>query len=198
MENEEMLQEMLNPVVTDYNSFGAAVWTFNKLAGNLQPHESAVTLVQALRNQALRVLEEAQETIVWCERYLYNGAKQPISFSTEEVLEGILDGVIDTNVTSFGLLQIAGPYMDTAKAATIICQNNLTKFHATEEAANATQDAYGKDGGQNYVTYVESVSIESLPWPVYVVKRYTDNKVMKPAGYVSVDLSECIVGLGGV
>jgi len=29
MENEEMLQEMLNPVVTDYNSFGAAVWTFN-------------------------------------------------------------------------------------------------------------------------------------------------------------------------
>ena len=47
------------------------------------------------------------------------------------------------------------------------------------------------------ISYLESVSIEGLP-PVYVVKRYTDNKVMKPAGYVSVDLSECIVGLGGV
>ena len=195
MENEEMLQEMLNPVVTDYNSFGAAVWTFNKLAGNLQPHESAVTLVQALRNQALRVLEEAQEIVDACDMW-----EMPDTTDEEAVeqVKSILDGVIDTNVTSFGLLQIAGPYMNTAKAATIICQNNLTKFHATEEAANATQDAYGKDGGQNYVTYVESVSIESLPWPVYVVKRYTDNKVMKPAGYVSVDLSECIVGLGGV
>lgn len=195
MENEEMLQEMLNPVVTDYNSFGAAVWTFNTLAGNLQPHESAVTLVQALRNQALRVLEEAQEIVDACDMW-----EHPDTTDEEAVeqVKSILDGVIDTNVTSFGLLQIAGPYMNTAKAATIICQNNLTKFHATEEAANATQDAYGKDGGQNYVTYVESVSIESLPWPVYVVKRYTDNKVMKPAGYVSVDLSECIVGLGGV
>lgn len=193
MENEEMLQEMLNPVVTDYNSFGAAVWTFNKLAGNLQPHESAVTLVQALRNQALRVLEEAQEIVDACYEW-----EHPDTTDEEAVkqIKAMLDGVIDTNVTSFGLLQIAGPYMNTAKAATIICQNNLTKFHATEEAANATQDAYGKDGGQNYVTYVESVSIEGLP-PVYVVKRYTDNKVMKPAGYVSVDLSECIAGLGG-
>ena len=195
MENEEMLQEMLNPVVTDYNSFGAAVWTFNKLAGNLQPHESAVTLVQALRNQALRVLEEAQEIVDACNKW-----EMPDTTDEEAVeqVKSILDGVIDTNVTSFGLLQIAGPYMNTAKAATIICQNNLTKFHATEEAANATQDAYGKDGGQNYLTYVESVSIEGLIPPVYVVKRYTDNKVMKPAGYVSVDLSECIVGLGGV
>lgn len=193
MENEEMLQEMLNPVVTDYNSFGAAVWTFNKLAGNLQPHESAVTLVQALCNQALRVLEEAQEIVDACNKW---GHPDTTDEEAVEQIKAILDGVIDTNVTSFGLLQIAGPYMDTAKAATLICQNNLTKFHATEEAANATQDAYGKDGGQNYVTYVESVSIEGLP-SVYVVKRYTDNKVMKPAGYVSVDLSECIVGLGG-
>lgn len=193
MENEEMLQEMLNPVVTDYNSFGAAVWTFNKLAGNLQPHESAVTLVQALKNQALRVLEEAQEIVTACDEWANQDTSEE---NAVEAVKAILDGVIDTNVTSFGLLQIAGQYMDTAKAATIICQDNLTKFYSTEEAANATQDAYGKDGGQNYVTYVESVSIEGLP-PVYVVKRYTDNKVMKPAGYASVDLSECIVGLGG-
>ena len=197
MENEEMLQEMLNPVVTDYNSFGAAVWTFNKLAGNLQTHESAVTLVQALRNQALRVLEEAQETIDYCNHYLGDGT-DPITLSTEECIVGILDGVIDTNVTSFGLLQIAGPYMNTAKAATIICQNNLTKFHTTERAAEDTVTSYGFDSANDrYITYLESVSIEGLP-PVYVVKRYTDNKVMKPAGYVSVDLSECIVGLGGV
>jgi len=115
-----------------------------------------------------------------------------------EQVKSILDGVIDTNVTSFGLLQIAGPYMNTAKAATIICQNNLTKFHTTERAAEDTVTSYGFDSANDrYITYLESVSIEGLP-PVYVVKRYTDNKVMKPAGYVSVDLSECIVGLGGV
>jgi len=195
MENEEMLQEMLNPVVTDYNSFGAAVWTFNKLAGNLQPHESAVTLVQALRNQALRVLEEAQEIVDACNKW-----EMPDTTDEEAVeqVKSILDGVIDTNVTSFGLLQIAGPYMNTAKAATIICQNNLTKFHTTERAAEDTVTSYGFDSANDrYITYLESVSIEGLP-PVYVVKRYTDNKVMKPAGYVSVDLSECIVGLGGV
>lgn len=195
MENEEMLQEMLNPVVTDYNSFGAAVWTFNKLAGNLQPHESAVTLVQALRNQALRVLEEAQEIVDACDMW-----EHPDTTDEEAVeqVKSILDGVIDTNVTSFGLLQIAGPYMDTAKAATIICQNNLTKFHTTECSAEETVTSYGFDSANDrYITYLESVSIEGLP-PVYVVKRYTDNKVMKPAGYVSVDLSECIVGLGGV
>jgi len=195
MENEEMLQEMLNPVVTDYNSFGAAVWTFNKLAGNLQPHESAVTLVQALRNQALRVLEEAQEIVDACNKW-----EMPDTTDEEAVeqVKSILDGVIDTNVTSFGLLQIAGPYMNTAKAATIICQNNLTKFHTTERAAEETVTSYGFDSANDrYITYLESVSIEGLP-PVYVVKRYTDNKVMKPAGYVSVDLSECIVGLGGV
>ena len=190
-----MLQEMLNPVVTDYNSFGAAVWTFNKLAGNLQPHESAVTLVQALRNQALRVLEEAQEIVDACNKW-----EMPDTTDEEAVeqVKSILDGVIDTNVTSFGLLQIAGPYMDTAKAATIICQNNLTKFHTTECSAEDTVTSYGFDSANDrYITYLESVSIEGLP-PVYVVKRYTDNKVMKPAGYVSVDLSECIVGLGGV
>lgn len=195
MENEEMLQEMLNPVVTDYNSFGAAVWTFNKLAGNLQPHESAVTLVQALRNQALRVLEEAQEIVDACNKW-----EMPDTTDEEAVeqVKSILDGVIDTNVTSFGLLQIAGPYMNTAKAATIICQNNLTKFHTTECSAEETVTSYGFDSANDrYITYLESVSIEGLP-PVYVVKRYTDNKVMKPAGYVSVDLSECIVGLGGV
>jgi len=195
MENEEMLQEMLNPVVTDYNSFGAAVWTFNKLAGNLQTHESAVTLVQALRNQALRVLEEAQEIVDACNKW-----EMPDTTDEEAVeqVKSILDGVIDTNVTSFGLLQIAGPYMDTAKAATIICQNNLTKFHTTECSAEETVTSYGFDSANDrYITYLESVSIEGLP-PVYVVKRYTDNKVMKPAGYVSVDLSECIVGLGGV
>ena len=195
MENEEMLQEMLNPVVTDYNSFGAAVWTFNKLAGNLQPHESAVTLVQALRNQALRVLEEAQEIVDACDMWEHTDTTDE---EAVEQVKSILDGVIDTNVTSFGLLQIAGPYMDTAKAATIICQNNLTKFHTTECSAEDTVTSYGFDSANDrYITYLESVSIEGLP-PVYVVKRYTDNKVMKPAGYVSVDLSECIVGLGGV
>ena len=195
MENEEMLQEMLNPVVTDYNSFGAAVWTFNKLAGNLQPHESAVTLVQALRNQALRVLEEAQEIVDACDMWEHTDTTDE---EAVEQVKSILDGVIDTNVTSFGLLQIAGPYMDTAKAATLICQNNLTKFHTTECAAEETVTSYGFDFTNDcYITYLESVAIEGLP-PVYVVKRYTDNKVMKPAGYVSVDLSECIVGLGGV
>jgi len=154
-----------------------------------------VTLVQALKNQALRVLEEAQEIVTACDEWTNQDTSEE---NAVEAVKAILDGVIDTNVTSFGLLQMAGPYMNTAKAATIICQNNLTKFHTTEHDAEETVTSHGFDSANDrYVTYLESVSIEGLP-PVYVVKRYTDNKVMKPAGYVSVDLSECIVGLGGV
>lgn len=192
MENEQSKSEILSPVVTDYNSFGAAVWVFNKLAGNLQPHDSAATLVEALKNQAKRVLEEAQELYDACVAY------QDPSTSDEEAVvqvKEILDGVIDAPYVAFGLLQIAGPYMDTAKAATLICQNNLSKFHTTEHAAEETVTSYGFDyENDRYNTYLESVSIEGLP-TVYVVKRYGDNKVMKPAGFAPVDLSDCFTRL---
>lgn len=186
MSNEQ--NEMLKPVVTDYNSFGAAVWLFNKLAGNLEEKASPADVVNALRNQAYRVREEAQETIDACDAY---DAAENEEQDTAAILE-ILDGVIDTPYTAFGLLQIAGPYLNTQKAATKICQNNLSKFHTTEHAAEETVTSYGFDSeNDRYNTYLESVTIEGQD-PVYVVKRYSDGKVMKPVGYQSVDLSDCL------
>lgn len=182
------MNNILTPVVQDYNSFGVAVYSFNHLAGNLQTTEDPDEIVQRIKNQAERVLEEAQETIYWCERYLYNGAKQPISFSTEEMLEGILDGVIDTNVTAFGLLQLAGPYFDTQKAATKICQNNLTKFTTSHSSASETVKHYAEKGTQ---CTIRSTNIDGLG-EVYSVVRQEDGKIMKPHDYQPVCLQDCL------
>lgn len=178
------MSDVLKPEVDDYNTFGAAVYTFNRLAGNLDPAEDANILVQRIKNQAERVLEEAQETVNWCNEWLKLEQEQP----TEVILEGILDGIIDTQVTSIGLLQIAGPYFDTQLAATLICQNNLTKFTQDLERAEIAV-AYYEALGQPCV--VREVKIDSVG-SIYSVVREVDGKIMKPHDFESVDLKDCL------
>lgn len=179
------MNNILTPVVQDYNSFGAAVYTFNHLAGNLQTTEDPDEIVQRIKNQAERVLEEARETIDWCDAYLTEGFE--IS-SVEECLEGILDGVIDTNVTAFGLLQLAGPYFDTQKAATKICQNNLTKFTTSLSSAEQTVEHYTANGQP---CSIRSKTVDGVGL-VYTVVRDIDGKIMKPHDYQSVCLQDCL------
>ena len=179
------MNNILTPIVQDYNSFGAAVYSFNHLAGNLQTTEDPDEIVQRIKNQAERVLEEARETVDWCDAYLTEGFE--IS-SVEECLEGILDGVIDTNVTAFGLLQLAGPYFDTQKAATKICQNNLTKFTTSHSSASETVKHYAEKGTQ---CTIRSTNVDGLG-EVYSVVRDADGKIMKPHDYQPVCLQDCL------
>lgn len=179
-------EDFLTPVVTDYNSFGDAVARFNLLAGNLKISVDPDEVVRKIRDQALRVREECQETIEACEAYLnitdYEGLDE------QELVEEILDGVIDVNVTGFGLLQIAGPYFDTQLAATKICQNNLSKFTTSQTKAEQTVKHYAERGVE---CFIRGTNINGLG-EVYSVIRTEDGKVMKPYDYVDVDLSDCI------
>lgn len=176
-------KNVLKPVVTDYNSFGHAVYLFNLLAGNLEPTEDPDEVARRLRNQAYRVIEEAQEIVDAVTLYLEAEDKEELKTHAE----AILDGVIDTNVTGFGLLQIAGPYFKTSEAATLICQNNLSKF--TDSVADAEETAE-YHMANDVACFVDGVETEYGLF--FVVKRDEDEKVLKPYNYQPVDLSGCL------
>ena len=96
----------------------------------------------------------------------------------------VLDGAIDVLVTAFGLLQkleYAG--IDTSKALSLIAENNMQKFTSDIDIAKATVQKYKHEGVETY--YIPFGNL-------YVIKRFSDNKIMKPIGFKSVDLSECI------
>lgn len=154
--------------------FFDAVYKFNLLSGNLSAVETAEELAARFKNQVKRVIEEAQEVIDGCEEWNE---------------EAVLDGVVDVMVTAFGLLQQASPYMNTIKAAELICQNNLEKFlYNPSEDLVAENIAYHLEQGTEvvaqYVEY-EGETIVSL-------RRVGDNKIMKPKGFVPVSLKEIV------
>ena len=154
--------------------FFDAVHRFNSLSGNLDDVETAEELATRFKNQAKRVIEEAQEVIDGCEQW-------------DE--ESVLDGVVDVVVTAFGLLQQASPYMNTIKAAELICQNNLEKFlyNPSEELVMENIAYYveqGEDVKAQYLSVGEDI--------IVTLRRTEDNKIMKPKGFVPVSLKEIL------
>lgn len=97
----------------------------------------------------------------------------------------VLDGVVDVMVTALGLLQkleVLG--MDTNKAMRDTAYNNLTKYPSKELVAIQTAQMYEEDGVQVNVEY-------NSEYELFVIKNLKD-KVMKPIGFESNDLSNCI------
>lgn len=154
-------------VLNDMNDFYTAVLKFNTIGGNLSPVQTSQELTARLRNQAMRVLEEAQEVV------------------DGESAEEVLDGVIDTLVTAFGLLQMLAPYAKTKTAAELICHNNLSKFieGITEEQKEENIAFYAEQG---IAVAVQEVEYEGVKYGV--IRRLSDNKIMKPKGFVAVSL----------
>lgn len=154
--------------------FFDAVHRFNSLSGNLDDVETAEELATRFKNQAERVIEEAKEVIEGCEQW-------------DE--EKVLDGVVDVMVTAFGLLQQAAPYMNTIKAAELICQNNLEKFlYNPSEELVMENIAY-------YLDKEEEVKAQFLSLGndvIVTLRRVGDNKIMKPKGFVPVSLKEIL------
>ena len=154
--------------------FFDAVHRFNSLSGNLDDVETAEELATRFKNQAERVIEEAKEVIEGCEQW------------DEEM---VLDGVVDVMVTAFGLLQQAAPYMNTIKAAELICQNNLEKFlYNPSEELVMENIAY-------YLDKEEEVKAQFLSLGndvIVTLRRVGDNKIMKPKGFVPVSLKEIL------
>ncbi len=115
----------------------------------------------------------------------------------EEVYEGIdaledndirelLDGTVDVLVTALGQLQkLEQLGIDVYKAMQDTVQNNLSKFVSSEEEAIATSDMYFEQGIQTKVVYNPKFNL-------YCIKNAETDKIMKPIGFQSNDLSSCL------
>ena len=137
---------------------------FNDLAG------AEIKTLDDLNPQIRIIAEEFQE--------LANGI-------VTENPEEILDGAIDLYVTAVGMLYNLDQLgFDVNKAALKIAENNLSKFPTDPEVVTASLRKY--DGTSN------TVHAEFNPdHGKYVIKNQ-NRKVMKPAGFVPVDLSDCL------
>lgn len=146
------------------------IYLFNTLCGRQAPLPNSPQFYVHVSNQASRVLEEVQETI---------------DDSLDENLLGVIDGVADVMVTALGLyqqLQRCG--VDVEEALSRVCDNNLTKFHRDPEEAQKTLEFYQK---QNIETFVRMIKLEDGE-EYYGVLRKSDQKLLKPYDFKSVDL----------
>lgn len=137
---------------------------------NILASKSKVIYGHELKDQADRILEEVKEL------------KEAVD---ENDPAGMLDGLIDILVTSYGFKQLLESQgYQVEKGSNKVAMNNLSKFVFTEEAADSTIEHYKQKGTDCYKKKSKSGMIAIL--------RKSDNKVMKPLGYGSVDLTDCL------
>lgn len=140
--------------------------TFNMIAGNDQKITD-----QDFEDQFKVVVEEMKE--------FQEG-------HTNKDLVETTDGIVDSFVTLFGYMQkMQNRYgIDFAKAMDLIAENNLSKYPTEEQVAIDTVQMYKDQGLETYYTFYP----ESL---CYVIRDSKTNKIKKPVGFKSVDLSVC-------
>lgn len=151
----------------DQNQFVKDCQLFNVLANKI-----TIPSKQDLVNQLKLIQEELTETIDALE------ANDSVK---------VLDGYVDVGVTWAGLgqmLDILG--MDTLGAMKATAENNLTKFikETDSEAIISTLDLYASKN-------IDLVVERNLDHGTIVFKDMND-KVRKPAGYVSNNLSDFV------
>jgi phosphoribosyl-ATP pyrophosphohydrolase len=141
---------------------------FNKLANKLE--KNVLTWEKDWKNQLGLVKEEFQELIVATE---------------DNNLEGIIDGLADVFVTYSKLLHLVKlKGVDIDEALQLVCENNMTKIISDVDVAEQTMLHYQQQGLACYVDkYEGGLGV------YYTVKRLQDQKILKPLGFKSVDLS---------
>lgn len=153
-----------------YELFVGKCLLFNQLAG-----KNGIPTKQALKEQLELIREELQETIDDLE---------------EGNWTGVLDGYADIAVTWAGFgSQLDNLRFDTKGALLETADNNLTKFISEDskdasECLDATLKMY-KDKGET-VTYEHNDT-----FGCFVIKDL-NNKVKKPCGFVSNDVSKFV------
>lgn len=154
--------------MTDYNiaDFQLDCYAFNEIAGK---HNK--TTLKDIEFQYKLILEETKEI-------------KDKGIDKNNVKE-TLDGVVDVLVTALGLLQKL-EYLGVAtnKAMRDTAYNNLTKYPSDEYLAVETAQMYEQEGTQVIVEYKSD-------YELFVIKNMKD-KIMKPVGFESNDLSNCI------
>lgn len=139
-----------------------------------------------LKNDALRVKEELNETLE--------------AIKNKDSLE-LLDGVCDIEYTLAKLkAELKNAGFDYNEAITRVCNNNNSKNVNVEqpeylegtifESSHILATTYN-----HYNTYGDDVDIyyyEGEYGKFGTIKRMKDDKVMKPLGFQSVDISDCL------
>ena len=97
-----------------------------------------------------------------------------------------VDGIVDNFVVLFGYMQkMQNRYgIDFAKAMDLIAENNLSKYPTDEQVAIDTVQMYKDQGLETYYTFNPESN-------AYVIRDSKTNKIKKPVGFKSVDLSVC-------
>jgi hypothetical protein len=152
----------------DYNisDFQMDCNAFNEIAG-----KHKLTTLNDIEFQYNLILEETKE--IKEKGIDKNNAKE------------VVDGVVDVLVTALGLAQkLEYLGVDMNKAMRDTAYNNLTKYPSKELTAIQTAQMYEQDGVQVVVEY-------NSEYELFVIKNLKD-KVMKPIGFESNDLSNCI------
>lgn len=143
---------------------------FNIISGNGPHMGTDYEYWKQLKDQAARVLEEAQE--------LYAAV-------CEEDMQGTLDGFLDVRYTNEYIedILIAGE-VETKKAWDAVCSNNESKFTTSYTYASQSKEQLESSGVECYIedTYYEGEIY-------YVCRRAGDNKILKLKNHQSPDLS---------
>jgi hypothetical protein len=151
----------------DMEDFYYDVCLFNEIAG-----KSKAETKQDLLNQIKLIEEEVAETRAAIEQ------DNPVE---------ILDGAVDVGVVLFGLMQqLENLGYRVKEAASVTCDNNLSKFPADAKVAHNTvwHLVETADAGEYRCEF-------STVGNVWVIKDQ-NNKVRKPLGYVKNDLKEFV------
>lgn len=146
------------------------VTRFNIISGNGAHMGTDYEYWQQLKNQAARILEEAQELYAACE---------------DERMQDVLDGFLDVRYTNEYMedLLIAGD-VDTKKGWEAVCNNNDQKFTQSYSYASESKEALENKGVE---CCIDQTQYEGQIY--YVVRRNEDNKILKLRHHESPDLS---------
>lgn len=150
----------------DISDFQDDCYAFNEIAG-----KDTLTSLKDIEFQYNLILEETKEI-------------KEKGIDCNNVKE-VVDGVVDVMVTALGLMQkLEHLGVDMNKAMRDTAYNNLTKYPSDERIAIETAQKYEEDGVQVTVEYKSDFEL-------FVIKNMKD-KIMKPIGFESNDLSNCI------
>jgi len=147
---------------------------FNLVAGNKYLHFDDISFLQVVKRQVALIAEECKEL--------------QEAVAVEDWTE-VADAVCDIRVVSDWLQELlyqAGFDMESAMEA--IAENNMSKLFKTYSEALETKEYYEEE--KNLSVYIESKFYKGKDW--FVVKNAETGKILKPKGFVSVDLTKFV------
>lgn len=157
-------------VLDSYNS----TVDFNLVAGNKYLHFDDISFLQVVKRQVALIAEECKEL--------------EEAVAVEDWTE-VADAVCDIRVVSDWLQELlyqAGFDMESAMEA--VAENNMSKLFKTYSEALETKEYYEEE--KNLSVYIESKFYKGKDY--FVVKNAETGKILKPKGFVSVDLTKFV------